>query len=137
MMPESDGLNLFLSFVLPALLGFISVLVAQAVTRRSQREQNQNTGTANETTQFEAITNALFKRVEALEKTVKSLEDANAEAKAALALKDRENDLILDELADMRRVNGALIRYIKKLTRAWPNGTTLPSPDEPLDIDGK
>lgn len=139
---DPETLKTVLSFVLPSLFGALSAVIVALFVRRSNRESNNNGAATNDINEFNAITGALFKRVEELEKRaekqdakIADLQSKERQAVRDLATKDEEIRVIKIELGESRRVNGALARYLKKLIRTWPQGGNLPIPDEPLDLD--
>lgn len=125
-----------LALVGAPVLSVIGVLIASAFTRRTGRE-------SNDTDAFTAITNVLMKQVGDLTTRVESLEKDNKAQKLELDSAREEVRTTREEAEKARgeanrlgiRVT-SLERYVKKLVGEWPLGTPLPTPDDPMIIDG-
>lgn len=135
------NLATILSVAIPSIIALIGVVLANWWLRRSQREANKNTATANDTNAFQVVTDQLFKlngelasKLDAVEKKVKTLEDA-------VAAKDQKIETLEEELeqtdGQLRRqmdIARQLANYIKLLITRWPaNAGPPPAPDPPID----
>lgn len=110
----------------------IGALLGSLLLRRTGKE-------SNETNQFTSITNALFKRAEQQDKDMADMRVEITELKkqytaqaAELGNVQRELDDEREATKELKRVNASLVRYVSKLSRLWPQGTTLPEPDEAI-----
>lgn len=132
--------NLLPILIPSAIAAIVSIIAAILAGRRSKE--------SNSTDAFEAVTAQLFKLNTDLRADVETLKREVAELRTDNTAKDEENAQLhhenaslheevgnlRDEVAVMTKTNTALLGYAKKLVRMWPLGTTLPIPDEPVDL---
>jgi len=111
-------------------------LIVQFVIRLNKRDDNRNSSDANETNSFTAITNNLFKQLEAQAVRIEALELADREKNAKIneqGVQIGEQQIKIAGLEDERmrltEVIGRRDRYISKLLASWGQSTTAPNPD--------
>lgn len=128
--------NLWIALLSPV-LAVITGIIASYFLRRSAREANNNTREANTTSgeqnEFKLITDALFKRADLQDVEIATLKRQFGEQSIELEVVRAELEAEKNSTKDLKRVNASLVRYVSKLTRLWPQGTTLPEPDEPIN----
>ena len=128
-----NGVEGSLPIIIPSVIALLASIVGYFLLRKSSKESNDTNAFSAVTDQLFRLNESLGKKIEDLERKVTSLEalaTATEAEKDALKLK---LDLEEAKLRDTKVVNGALGRYLGKLIRLWPEGTTLPLADEPVD----
>lgn len=129
-----------LPIIIPAVITIVGSIITAIIVGRRNKE-------ANNTDAFQAVTDQLFELNKDLRTDVENLKKEVADLRTDNEAKDAENATLhhengelheevgklRDEVAVMTKANGALLNYARKVIRLWPAGTTLPSPDEPIE----
>lgn len=131
----------FLSIAIPSAIATVGVLFSAWLLRRSSRESNKNTATANDTNAFKVVTDQLFADNAALREDVNGLKEEVKALKEAVEAKDSKIEQLEDELEDTDSkwrhqidITRQLANYIRRLITAWPkNAGPPPAPEPPID----
>lgn len=129
-----------LSLVIPSAIALIGIAIGHFLLRRSTRESNNTDAFTVVTDKLMVLVNNAEARIIKLEERVKELENALTAQESenkALHLENtglhREIAEVKAELGEVKRLNNSLSSYVEKLIRHWPQGITMPEPDEDFD----
>lgn len=130
-----------LSVAIPSVIAVVGVLISAWMLRRSSRESNKNTATANDTNAFKVVTDQLFADNAALREDVNGLKEEVKQLREAVQAKDSKIEQLEDELEDTDSkwrhqidITRQLANYIRRLIAAWPkNAGPPPAPEPPID----
>jgi CHASE3 domain sensor protein len=128
-----NGVENLLPIIIPSLIAMAVSVVGYFLIRKSSKESNDTNAFSAVTDQLFRLNESLGRKIEELEKKVTTLESLAAAVEAEKDGLKLKLDAVEAELRDMKVVNGALGRYLGKLVRLWPTGTTLPQADEPVE----
>lgn len=125
-----------MEWLIPAVIGAAAALISSIITAVLVRRSNkESTGVAL----FEVATQGLKALIDSAEARIKALEDEVSQLKAErienkIKIEEYETkvDTLSDEVGTLKQLNTSLRRYIAKLVRSWPQGISLPEPDEPV-----
>lgn len=115
-----------LAIGIPSVISLVGVIWGAAWLRKSNKESNDNSA-------FKTITDQLFRDNADLREQLGAVKTRVTELESNKRDNERRIGHLEDELRDSKEANGRLARYVKKLIRLWPSGTSLPEPDEGID----
>lgn len=117
-----------LAVIIPSIISLLGVLAGVTYLRKSNKE-------SNDTSSFKTITDQLFRDNADLREQLGGVKLRVNELERTKKDNEERIEHLEDELRGAQEANSKLSRYLKKLIRHWPTGTSLPEPDDSLDLD--